>query len=332
MRLSVVIPVRDDAAGLVRILGDLQTTGVAAEVIVVDDASDPPCRLAVAAGSLPQGLPLVWLRSDAGLGAGGARNLGLDAARGSHVLFLDADDRVTAELPLLVRALARREFDFALFCHDDSRRLARGQNGPDEALDRALWAQVDPGPDPRLLDPAGARVMCRISNYPWNRIWRRDFLLSEGIRHGAMPLHNDIEPHWVGFIAARRILCSDRRCVVHVVDPARGQLTNRRDAARLRLFEALDAVVALMSGAVAQRPDCAGFAGPFLDFSLRLLDWVAEIRTDPADVAMLRERAGRFLAGFAVSADPALAGAVEQALADEPGLAGRFLHWAGGAT
>lgn len=335
MRLSVVIPVHDDAAGLARMLESLAGAleGCAAdlcEVIVVDDGSPEPLARAPGAGDLPASLPLVWQRSDACGGAGRARNLGLAAAAGSHVLFLDADDTVTPALGALLTDLVHQTFDFALFAHDDSRRTMHGLQGPDEAIDRALWAAIGATEVPTRLDADRTDTICRISNYPWNRVWRHAFLREHAIRHGETPLHNDIEPHWAGFIEAERILCSSRRCVVHTVRPGAGQLTNRTGAERLCVFEALEAVVARLLRAAERAPERASLVGPFLDFALRLLDWVESVLPDEDARRVLRHRAAGLLEALAREAPPELAQRVERALAEEPGLADGFLAWSEG--
>ncbi len=332
MKLTVVIPVHDDAEGLARLLHSLaralRGTDVLTRVVVVDDGSPAPLERALPKGALPE-LPLTWRRNARPMGAGQARNIGLDEAESSHVLFLDADDTVTPELGTLLRQLAGLSFDFALFAHDDSRRLAQGDTGPDEMLDRSLWADLAPGPDPVALTPEQARRICRISNYPWNKIWRHDFLRQHAIRYTEIALHNDIEPHWAGFIEARQILCSDRRCVIHHVARGRNQLTNRRGAERLCVFQALEAVLARLLASSPGLPERACCMGPFLEFTLRLLDWVDELLEDPAASAELQDRARCLLHHLAQNAPPRLAGAVEDAFATEPGLALRFLHWAG---
>jgi glycosyltransferase involved in cell wall biosynthesis len=87
---TVVIPVRDDPAGLESLLGSLakQTVGPADfEVIVVDDGSSPPVYLNT---DLP--FPTEVIRQDAS-GSYAARNQGLERAEGLVVAFTDAGCR-----------------------------------------------------------------------------------------------------------------------------------------------------------------------------------------------------------------------------------------------
>jgi len=329
MKLSLVIPVFNDNAGLARLLAQLAEMDIAEEVIVVDDGSEEPCRGCFLENPVP-GARMVWLRTEAGLGAGHARNLGQAAVRGSHVLFFDADDALTPEITTLLRDLEGQAFDFCLFAHHDSRLLSRGLGGPQEPPDRAFWAHVAPGDAPRPMTMAEALVLCRLSNYPWNKIWRADFLREAGVRCTEIPLHNDIEPHWAGFLSARRALVSGRHCAVHHVATGQSQLSNRRGADRIRLFEALSIVVARLEREIGRDPARAGFVGPFLEFVCRLVGW-AQTRLDGTEAALLRARAHDFAAGLARGGSPALAEATERALAQEPGLAARFVAVFGGA-
>lgn len=328
--LSVVVPVRNDAEGLTRLAASLLPLAAhLAEVIVVDDGSKPPIRAAVDTHLPLDGGVVRWLRTGVaagaeGRGAGFARNRGAEIARGAHVLFLDADDTVTPDLAVLADELAVERFDMALFCHDDSRRLRRGETGPDEALDRAIWQHIAPRTALKPMTHDAALALCRMSNYPWNRIWRRDFLHEAGIRGTEIPMHNDIEPHWGGYLSAQRTLISGRRCVVHNVAPTGGRLTNRRDAQRLRMFEALDAVAARLQREALRDPLRAGFAGPFLDFLLRLGDWAEEMVAKAEVQAVFKTQMRDFL-GKLAALDGPLGVAFDAALRDEPGLAERLL-------
>jgi hypothetical protein len=87
--VSVVIPARDAALHVGRaIRSALSQVGVVTEVLVIDDGSSD--GTGEVAASFPQGVRLISLARS--LGPGGARNVGIRAARGAYIAFLDADD------------------------------------------------------------------------------------------------------------------------------------------------------------------------------------------------------------------------------------------------
>lgn len=94
MLLSVIVPSYNYGHLLGRALDSvLDQLADECELVVVDDGStdETPRLLEAIAAGRPSGFR--WLRQD-NAGAAAARNTGLRASRGSHVLFLDADDEL----------------------------------------------------------------------------------------------------------------------------------------------------------------------------------------------------------------------------------------------
>ncbi len=104
--LSVVIPARNEAANMARVLEDLNATiatlrGHTVEVIVVDDGStDDTVRIAESLGAR------VIRNTSRSHGKGIALRLGFDAARGDVLAMMDADYSHRAEeLPRFLEAI-----------------------------------------------------------------------------------------------------------------------------------------------------------------------------------------------------------------------------------
>jgi glycosyltransferase involved in cell wall biosynthesis len=88
-RTSVIIPVRNGAKFVAEAIGSaLAQLDQADEVIVVDDASTDDTRAVVASVADPR----VRLLKGSGRGVSSARNIGLVAATGEYITFLDHDD------------------------------------------------------------------------------------------------------------------------------------------------------------------------------------------------------------------------------------------------
>ena len=253
--LALVIPVRNDAAGLARLLAQARALGVFDQIIVVDDGSWPPVR--------PR-WSVRTLRQYPARGGGRARNRGLKAVRCDYVLFFDADDELTHDLARLLADLkdwsATRPFDLCLFKHADTRVGAEGLWGQPD-WDERFWQAAGLGPTPLAeIGPAAVKHLVQTANYPWNKILRTEFLRQHGIGCAATTVHQDIPLHWLSFLKAETLLASDRVCALHHVRPGAGRLTNRRGRERFDVFPALDPVAAALPKDAEWRDVLTGFA------------------------------------------------------------------------
>lgn len=279
---ALVIPVHNDAEGLARLLAQACDMGCFAQIVVVDDGSDPPL-------SLPDTLATTLLRHDTAQGGGVARNLGLTAVTAPHMLFFDADDLLTPELPALLAALGGAgDFDFCQFKYADSRVGAEGLRGQPD-WDELFWEQAGLSVGHlREAPPAVWPILVQTANYPWNKVYRTAFLRDNGIGCAPTQVHQDIPLHWLGYLAARRVLTSDRICAWHHVSAAGDRLTNRSGPERLDVFDALAPVMA-----TAEAHGTA-WQTALARFVLGLIDW-GGARIDPALAPELRAREAAFL-------------------------------------
>jgi glycosyltransferase involved in cell wall biosynthesis len=87
--VSVIVPTHNRPALLHEALSSVLSQKVLpAEIIIVDDASDPPVSLPASRN----GLPLRLLRHEQTRGGAAAKNTGAQAAQGELIAFLDDDD------------------------------------------------------------------------------------------------------------------------------------------------------------------------------------------------------------------------------------------------
>ena len=273
MTLSLVIPVWNDPDGLVRLLKQVVALDIFEQIIVSDDASVPaktPESLNL--GHLKNHPGLLWLRSDAQRGAGHARNMALRRVTGEHVIFFDSDDLFLPEFADLLAEIESLDFDFCIFRHVDSRMRAEGNLAP-LTSDDALWKSAGAMTAvPTALSLQGAKRLCRISAYPWNKVYRTGFLREANIRCTEIPVHNDLELHWMSFMKARRILTSKRVCCEHFVEDRGTRLTNRTGAERFEVFQALEA----LHDELEHNPHRLQFLEPFTESYVRLFKWIMD--------------------------------------------------------
>jgi len=164
--ISIIIPAFNRLGPLMQTLASARvacaTLDAPAEIILVDDGSEPPLIEAVP-GIADD--PLVTVLRQDNQGSIVARLTGLAAARGEFVLFLDSDDWIAPQKLLAhARALSVGSIDAA---YDDVGVL----ENPADPHSPVRVAQV--------LAPAAdlAELLLRVQPPPHGCIFRRDFLL-----------------------------------------------------------------------------------------------------------------------------------------------------------
>ena len=232
MRISIVIPVYNVAAYLPAcmesVLGqDLRD----AEVLLVDDGSSdgksgPMCD--EYAGKYPEKIRVIHQKN---LGLGGARNTGLEAAKGTYLLFLDSDDTLAPEALTVLYRAADREPDAAVFplgVRDEAGRPlpTLGHSAPAGQL--VSLAQVPA----LLLDPPSACM----------RLWKRSLFLDTGIRFPEHLLYEDLCTTPKLLLAAKRILGLDQ--ALYLYCQRGGSIMRGGDPGKNRqILTALDSVL-----------------------------------------------------------------------------------------
>ena len=118
-RFSIIIPVYNCAAYLPHCLNSLLSqTFTDWEIIAVDDGSKDNSREIGRDYAARNDGKLFFLEHPENKGPGGARNTGIDAAKGDYLLFVDSDDYLrTDSLALLDALITKEKADIVEFDH-----------------------------------------------------------------------------------------------------------------------------------------------------------------------------------------------------------------------
>lgn len=318
----MVVPVWNDPDGLRNLTASLLKLETVSEIIVVDDCSREPVESQVDFDPVKAaGKTVEIVRQPANLGAGAARNTGLARVTNSHVIFFDSDDLPLGELDNIFRDFldVKDSFDFAMFRHLDSREVASGHQGGLK-IDERLWRRLGDSGPVNYMSAEKRAEMAMVAAYPWNKLYRTEFLRSNNIRCTEIPVHNDIELHWSGFLQAESVAYTKRLGATHHVADTGTRLTNRTGAERLRVFEALRNV-----GEILVRQNGTDLMTiSYWRFVAILLDWISDRMGDewlPTFYAQKRkflfENLSEEQIWIVANTDPALSGKIIQLLRKE---------------
>ncbi|GAB1644795.1 glycosyltransferase family 2 protein [Krasilnikovia sp. MM14-A1259] len=232
--LSIVVPVYAVEGYLYQCLESIRAglnpaESARVEVIAVDDASPDTCGAMLDAYAQRHGdLRVVHL--DHNVGLGGARNAGLERARGAYVWFVDSDDWLPAgAVREVLEKLQQSTPDVLLVDH-----LRVHENGRLEIDASSHLLRGVPG----AVTLADRRALLGVQHTAWNRIVRVDLLRRLDLRflpgwYEDIPFTNPV------LIAAERVAVLDRVCYHYRVGRI-GAITATRSDRHFEAFSQYD--------------------------------------------------------------------------------------------
>jgi len=224
--ISLITPVYNSAATIRRYMQSVMAqTCYDMEVILVDDhGSDNSMEIA---RTIAQGytgpIEFRFLETPCNSGPGVARNVGIDAARGEYIAFLDSDDTLDPLFCRLMLESATAKDSDMCCCHLE----VCDRNGRHEGYRR--------NPNLSSTEFTGAARKAYLSQYAsyfTTYIYRRELLNANDIRFPAMRSSEDSMMLCCALLCSRRISQVDRYLYRYLRQPA--SLTTRPDADRYR--------------------------------------------------------------------------------------------------
>ena len=172
-RFSVIIPVYNAENSLQRCVDSiLLQAPLDLELLLINDGSTDSSGRICESYAAKDSRVRYYLKENGGVSS--ARNMGLDAARGEYVLFVDSDDCVAPELFSQIDSLLReRSWDWI--------RFAIAPVGTPPAAPAAVKQQAYPTRDalfPRIIDDICSKAI----NSPCAKLYRREILEREALR------------------------------------------------------------------------------------------------------------------------------------------------------
>jgi len=221
--LSIIIPHKNIPVLLQRCLDSIpRRSGI--QIIVVDDNSDPRIvDFSCFPGLQDPQVEVIFTKD--GKGAGYARNVGLDRAKGKWLLFADADDFFVAGAFDWIFAEADTLYEIVYFktvsCYSDTY----------EPSDRG--EKFNLLVDDFIAQKKDAENMLRYNySVPWGKMIRREFVKRNNIRFDEVPASNDIM--FSNLTAYYATSVNAREESIYCVTIRRGSLVNSLNSEHLR--------------------------------------------------------------------------------------------------
>ncbi|MFV9502944.1 MAG: mycofactocin biosynthesis glycosyltransferase MftF [Oscillochloridaceae bacterium umkhey_bin13] len=215
-RVSVVVPAHgrhQQTRACIESLLALDYPGELSEIIVVDDASQPPLATVLA------DLPVQLVRHEQSQGPSAARNVGIALARGAVVAFTDNDCLVQPDwLRKLIPYLGDPRIGFV-----GGRVVGPPEGGPIMAFE-AVRSSLDMGAEPGAVG-IGERIPYMPS---CNLLVRRSLLVQLDGFQATMPIGEDVDLIWRGRVLGAQAQYAPEGVVVHYHRSRLGAFLRRR--------------------------------------------------------------------------------------------------------
>ena len=250
MKYSVIIPVYNAEKTLRRCLDSLSTQSFSdAEFLLIDDGSADNSAAICREYAVRDSRFRLISKENGGVST--ARNLGLEMARGTFILFVDSDDHVQPDyLRRLEELDGEGRYDYLLFSYDRF-------NG--DLVNELVLPEFASCTEAEYASVLGWAYRTKHINAPWNKRYRSSILREHGLRfHTALPIAEDtlFNLNYLLYIRSYRS-CGAKLYNVSLENPAslsRKTLENRQELLALADREALCAITeAPISGTLREQ-------------------------------------------------------------------------------
>lgn len=276
--LSVVIPSHNPEALFFIQIAKLLAAHPDWQVVVIDDGSDRSLQ-----EFLPQTANLTVLRNATAQGAGTSRNIAVQAIMGDYTVFLDDDDFMDWGVveQLMQKMDAAPAVDMAVSSY---RFLRDGKLAPAHQKDQKILQNTLRGQNSRIVMLDDNEALLRLTNYPWNKLYRTQFIHRIGLRFSDTIVQNDVYAHWQSLLGASRILVTDLVQCTQTTTAAGSRISNTWDSRRLQAFIALRETYALVQRNPLPRVETAFWA-----FYHDLIHWMVGSASPRTRIKLMQE-------------------------------------------
>jgi len=314
LSVSVVIPARNAAPHMRKLLHTLAENAAVRQIIVVDDCStDPTAEIVTRFAKTDARIRLV--RMDANMGAGAARNRGLLEVTSTYCIFLDADDDMRAKaVDEIAGILDAQGGDFLVYKWAYADMEGKVKKYAMLEQDEHLWRSANKGAEISACTVQAHPDIMRTANFPWNKLYRTEFLFKNQIHFSETFVHNDNLAHWMSYLTSTCFILYDSYIIHHKEDRKKSQLTQVWDWRRLEIFDVFDEIDAFF---LQHANDFFVLYHQFVKYKLQMLHWIGGNILDDA-LPLFCAKAKRTLNNVD-------SGLFFRVLADDP-LSGKFLY------
>lgn len=282
--LSVVMPVFNvapylDAAIQSVLMQDYQDF----ELIIVDDASSDNGRKVIDMhASLDPRIRVIGLDHNTLGGAGIPSNLGIRAARGKYIGFVDSDDWVTKTgFARMVQLAEAKDAELVIA---DFRTFDEVDRTVADAYDADRWRNI---PLEQVISASTHPDLLRLSPVPWRKLYRADFVHQHHVLYPEGDYFYEDNPlHWHVLSRAERVVACEEVVSYHRM-AREGQTMGANEYKLGAIASHANTILTSLRGSTAEHREV--LFTELIDY-VRRQHWVVRRQAQPGASKMLQRR------------------------------------------
>lgn len=206
------------------------------ELVYLDDCStDRTCDIIE---NYKNSFPVTCIRHDKHCGPAKLRNEGIKAAKGEYIIFLDSDDLFEANyFEQLINAMEYKKADVAIAEYDSF------------VSDEGYYDCIQPIVEDAFIDRGAEQIFCwnelpeymiHLTNVPWNKMFRRKFLIENHVWFQNLPCSNDVYFSHYTMAIGKLIHVKDKDALIHYRIGRSNSISDKHDYfSELKAYEKL---------------------------------------------------------------------------------------------
>ena len=211
MKLSIIIPVYQSEKTIIKCIKSINQLSLDKnqdyEIIVIDDGSTDNSVNYI--NDMTDCFPIKIL-SQKNSGPAIARNLAINHSTGDYIFFIDSDDFFIDKISSIVSILKNNQPDVVVFSYKTQDIFSK-QIFSASSRDKKILSCAPTNSFTISLYPDITLLIA----YPWNKAYKRDFLLSNDIFFPNFRLQEDVEFHFKSLSKAKSIYVVNQPIICH---------------------------------------------------------------------------------------------------------------------
>lgn len=221
-KYSIIVPHYDDLERLCRLISSIPISRGDIQLIIIDDCSLSVDQLKVLKSQFDNSI--LWLSTPINKGAGAARNIGLEYAVGTYVLFADSDDVFVEGAFNVIDNNVAGDSDLTYFLSTAYNEIYNTFSARADAMNNLVLKYINLADEESLMNLKQGHVT------PYSKIYKRSIIERLGYCFEEVMVSNDVAFNVLMALGCKTVKAVPE--VIYSITKREGSLTTKKNYRR----------------------------------------------------------------------------------------------------